>query len=111
MGRCTATPAPARSPAPPAFAACAGCHAVDARGGLGVGPTLYGVIGRKAGTIPGYQYSPAVRDSGIVWTADTLDRFLAAPSRMVPGTRMGVSVRDEGQRRAVIAYLANQKAK
>ena len=69
-----------------AFAICAGCH--DTRPGLGhrVGPNLHGVIGRKAGTAPGYHYSEAMKNSGIVWDAQTLDAFIKAPTRQVPGS-------------------------
>lgn len=88
-----------------AFAPCQSCHSAEKDGGSRVGPNLYGVVGRKAGTVADYRYSPAMRNSGIVWTADTLDRFLAAPAQTVPGTRMGTSVPDAARRRAVIAYL------
>ncbi len=89
-----------------AFAICAGCH--DTRADLGhrVGPNLHGVIGRRAGTAPGYAYSEAMRDSGIVWDARTLDAFLASPQKQVPGTRMPNATTDPQRRRAVIEYLS-----
>lgn len=90
-----------------AFAPCQSCHSAEKDGGSRVGPNLYGVIGRKAGTAADYRYSSAMRDSGIVWTADSLDRFLAAPGQTVPGTRMTTSFPDEARRRAAIAYLSS----
>jgi cytochrome c len=86
---------------------CGACHAIDpARRTLG--PHLAGVVGRAAGTIEGARYSAALRESGIVWDGATLDTFLAAPRRAVPGTTMTVSVPDAAQRAAIIAYLQSQ---
>ncbi|KRG42929.1 cytochrome C [Stenotrophomonas pictorum JCM 9942] len=90
-----------------AFAICAGCH--DTRPDLGhrVGPNLHGVIGRKAGTAPGYVYSEAMSASGIIWDAQTLDAFLASPSKRVPGSKMVNATADPARRRAVIEYLSS----
>jgi cytochrome c2 len=82
---------------------CAGCHAP---GGGGQGPALTGILGRKAGAAAGFDYSPALKASGIVWTGANLDQFLADPSKMVPGTAMPVHITDAAQRAAIIDYLA-----
>ena len=64
------------------------------------------MFGRRAGSVPGFDYSPAMKRSGIVWNAKTLDRFLADPLRTVPGTSMGYAgVKDRKERAALIAYL------
>ncbi len=83
---------------------CAGCH-VPAGGGQG--PSLTGVVGRKAGTATGFDYTAALKASGIVWSKASLDTFLADPGKMVPGTAMPVHIPDAGQRAAIIGYLAN----
>ncbi|MGH6957712.1 MAG: c-type cytochrome [Caulobacteraceae bacterium] len=82
---------------------CSGCHSLD---GPGEGPSLAGVVGRKAGSLPGYDYTAAMKASGLTWTAATLDRFLADPQALVPGTAMQASVPDQADRGALIAYLA-----
>ena len=85
------------------FAAnCSGCHAGDRNS---AGPKLGGVVGRVAGTTPGYPYSVALARSGVVWDADTLDRWLSGPSRFVPGALMQMSLDDPARRRDIIAYL------
>jgi cytochrome c len=96
--------ATAAAAAPPAFAQCGSCHSVEP-GRHGAGPSLAGVLGRKAGTQPGYAYSPALASSGIVWNAKTLDTWLQGPMKMVPGTRMVVGLPDPQARKAVIDYL------
>jgi cytochrome c len=83
---------------------CGGCHAVDTNR---VGPLHRGVFGRRAGTAPGYAYSPALQRSGLTWDAATLDRWLSGPTRLVPGTRMGISVPASQDRQDIIAYLAS----
>jgi cytochrome c len=86
------------------FHPCILCHAI----GCGEGaPRLEGVFGRVAGSLLGVRfYTDAMRNSGIVWDADTLDRFLADPATMVPGTYMwGGKVEDAQRRRDVIAFL------
>jgi cytochrome c len=70
-----------------------------------MGPNLNKLFGRKAGTAPGFAYSPALKASGIVWDAKTLDAYLAAPTKVVPGTRMVVKVPDPARRAALITYL------
>jgi cytochrome c len=82
---------------------CSGCH-VPAGGGQG--PSLTGVVGRRAGSVTGFDYSPALKASGIVWTNANLDRFLTDPGKMVPGTAMPIHVTDAAQRAAIIGYLA-----
>lgn len=83
---------------------CQSCHSVDEGGPAIVGPNLAGVVGRKAGATE-FRYTPAMKDSGITWTHDQLDAYLAAPMELVPGTRMVVKVPDESARKAIIEYL------
>ena len=90
----------------PAFAACAACHTLAAGGPHRFGPNLHHLIGRKTGTAEGFAYSPVPRDSGIVWNAQTLDEYLAAPTRRVPGTRMTLATHDPAERQAIIGYLS-----
>jgi len=88
------------------FRRCATCHTIAAGGRNAVGPNLHDVFGRKAGTAPGFSYSPAMRASGLTWDEATLDRFLTNPQTTVPGTRMAFAgIADPAQRREVIAYL------
>lgn len=85
---------------------CSACHTLGKGETGGVGPNLHGLIGRKAASIEGFDYSKGMRGSGIVWSAETLDKFLADPGADVPGTEMPVSgVKDAGERKALIAYL------
>lgn len=91
------------------FARCMACHQTTA-GRNGLGPTMAGVVGRKAAAVPGYAYSPAMKGSGLTWTPPVLDQYLAKPMAKVPGTRMifaGLS--DPVDRANVIAYLATLK--
>lgn len=85
------------------FAAnCAACHALDH---AKVGPALAGVVGRVAGTQPGYPYSAGLQKSGIVWTPATLATWLANPQADVPGALMPMAVTNDADRRDIIAYL------
>jgi cytochrome c len=87
------------------FEECASCHSVAA-GEHGVGPNLHNVFNRKAGSLEDFRYSPAMRKSGITWTPETLDSFIADPQAVVPGNRMAYSgLTDPGQRADLIAYL------
>jgi cytochrome c len=88
------------------YALCTSCHSIEDND---VGPKHRGVVGRKAGTAPDYDYSPALKASGIVWDKTTLDRWLINPSGMVPGTKMFFIVEDPQVRADIIAYLAEQK--
>jgi cytochrome c len=84
---------------------CGACHSLDANR---VGPMHRGVVGRKAGSVAGFHYTHALAVSGIVWTADALDRWLTNPQAMVPGTAMGLRVASPQDRADVIAYLRQQ---
>lgn len=96
---------------PAAFAQCAACHSAEP-GKTVFGPSLYGVAGRRAGSLPGYDYSPALRNARITWNAQTLDRWLTAPQKTVPGTRMPFGgIQERASRKAVIDYLLSLKAK
>ena len=81
---------------------CAACHSVDYNG---VGPAHAGVFGRKAGSAPNYTYSPALKSSGVVWSEDTLAKWLADPEKLVPGQKMWITVPTAGDRQDLIAYL------
>jgi len=82
---------------------CFACHSIDADR---VGPRLGGIVGRPAGSVPGYPYSPTLASADIVWDESSLDRWLAGPRRFLPGARMPFSLDDEADRRDLIAYLA-----
>lgn len=84
---------------------CSFCHGEGAVGGQG--PVLIGVVGRKAGSVPNFSYSPALKSSGLTWTPANLDRFLTNPAELVPGTSMPMSVPDTKERADIIAYLAS----
>ena len=87
---------------------CVACHSIE-RGVNGVGPTLYGIFGRKAGELDDYRYSPALKRSGIIWTEGTLDTFIADSQATVPANRMPYAgMPNAADRGDLIAYL--QKA-
>src|SRR6516225_7182599 len=115
-------PPPASSAAPPAsdqasaagdatagrlvFRKCQACHSIEPGKNL-LGPSLAGVIGRKAGTEAGFNYSPAMKSANIVWNAQTLDEYLSDPAKVVPGNKMPFpGLKTDHDRADVIAYLA-----
>ena len=82
---------------------CASCHAVDNND---AGPLHRGVLGRRAGAVPGFDYSPALRASRLVWTRQSLDAWLCNPEALIPGQAMDEQVADPQARQDLIAYLA-----
>ena len=104
--------APAQTAGDPARGAqayesrCGGCHSVESDR---VGPRHRGVLGRRAGSVAGFDYSRALKASGLLWDARLLERWLADPEALVPGQRMGYSVADAAVRKDLVAYLATLK--
>ena len=92
------------------FNRCAICHS-NAKGAPNkLGPNLFGVVGRKAGTFPGFSYSSAMKRSGITWTAAKLMAYLVAPQQVVPGNSMPFAGMANAQQRAdIAAYLGTLK--
>jgi cytochrome c len=93
------------------FQRCYACHSIVAGGDNLAGPSLRCVLDRRAGTLPGFAFSPAMREAGarrdLVWTRPALDTFLEDPQRLVPGTAMSMPGLPEPEdRRDVIDYLA-----
>lgn len=89
------------------FKKCIACHQF---GKNLVGPDLKGVVGRKAGEVAGFNYSPAMKNSGITWDEANLSEYLADPKKKVPGNKMIFpGLKDEAERKDVIAYIASQK--
>jgi cytochrome c len=82
---------------------CGGCHSLDKNR---VGPKHRGVVGRKVASVPDYDYSPAIKKLGGVWTPDRIDRWLQGPQAMAPGAKMFFQVSDPAQRKSIIAYLS-----
>ena len=86
---------------------CGVCHSIEENG---VGPAHRGVFGRVAGKAPGYDYSPELKNSNIVWTEENLDKWLSGPEKLVPGTKMFYDVENPKDRADIIAFL-KEKAK
>ena len=111
----TATPSETPSPTPTAttatvaepaaFAQCKACHSVEP-GKNGIGPTLAGIWGDRAGVVPGFEFSEPMKTSGLTWNQANLDRYLTDPRGVVPGTKMAFGgVKDAAARQAIINYL------
>jgi cytochrome c len=91
---------------PAAFAQCAACHKVEAGAPNGLGPNLHGVVGHKAALVVGFNYSPAMKTSGLTWDEATLDKYLTNPRAMVVGTKMSFAGQPDAAKRAeIIAWL------
>jgi nitrite reductase (NO-forming) len=89
---------------------CQACHSLEA-GKNGLGPSLAGIVGQKAAEVPRYNFSPAMKASGLTWDVATLDRYLADPQKVVPGNKMPFpGLKTENERSAVIAYLVATSA-
>lgn len=92
------------------FARCSVCHNDEKGAGNKVGPNLFGIVGRKAGTAADFYYSPAMKSSGIVWTEKKLQAYIMDPSKVVPGNRMAFAgISDEEQAEDLVAYLETRK--
>lgn len=87
---------------------CGSCHTVQP-GVNRMGPSLHGVMGRRAGVVEGYNYSPALADWGQSWTAANMERYLAGSRAAVPGTKMNIAPPPPAQRQAIIRYLQSQR--
>ncbi|MBB5686592.1 c-type cytochrome [Sphingobium boeckii] len=91
------------------FMQCKACHAIEPGKNI-IGPSLHGVVGRTAGQVPGFNYSPANKASGEVWSEDHLYAFIEAPQKVIPGTRMAYfGMRKPQDRADLIAYLKTVK--
>jgi cytochrome c len=97
------------------FKVCRACHQVGPAAKNGIGPSLNGIVGRKAGTIAGFVYSEVNREAGtkgLVWTEDNLSKYLENPAAYMPGNKMTYAgLKDEADRRDLIAYLKQQSEK
>jgi cytochrome c len=90
---------------------CSVCHNADKDGANKIGPNLYGVVGRAAGSHPGFNYSTAMKSAGIAWTPDKLAAYLAAPQKMLPGVKMSFAgFANPADTLDVISYLATLQA-
>ncbi len=103
----TASPPPDAAAGKAIFARCAICHSVAA-GQNKIGPSLAGVVGRKAAGVPNFNYSPAMKASNLTWTPDNLDAYLSNPRAKVPGNKMiFAGLTKPADRANVIAYLSH----
>ena len=93
------------------FMVCRACHQIGPTAKNAIGPVLNGVVGRSAGTFPGFNYSPANKDSGLTWDEATLQKYLANPQAVVKGTKMIFpGIKDPAKVNDVIAFLKTYKA-
>ena len=94
-----------------AFANCSACHTLEQGAANGAGPNLFGIVGKVAGSVAGFDYSDALMASGITWTAAELDSYIADPAAKIPGTTMVAgAIADKAKRQAVIAYIESVSA-
>ena len=92
-----------------AYQECIACHAVE-KGVNGVGPSLAGIVGTKAGDVEGFRFSGPMKRSGVVWTPENLDKYIADPQAVVPGSRMPYSGMSDAKMRAdLVSYLVTLK--
>lgn len=95
-----------------AVAQCVACHSFKKDAPKQAGPNLYGIIGQQAGSRPDFAYSSALKNSGITWSAETLDAYIASPRQAVPGTRMSFAGEpNPAKRKAIIDYIQSESAK
>lgn len=88
---------------------CQTCHSIEKDAPARHGPTLYGVIGRKAGTVEGFRYSDGLKATGWVWTPEKIDERITLPKKMIRDTFMNYRQSDPDVRKAIITYIATQK--
>jgi len=87
------------------FTQCKICHSLEAGKNV-VGPSLHSLIGRKAGSVPGYAYSPAMKSANVTWTDDTLSKYLSDPKAFIPGDKMAFTgIKDPTKLGDLLAYL------
>ncbi len=88
---------------------CSICHSPQPGKNM-VGPSLFGIVGRKTGSVPGFHYSPANHGANLTWDDATLDKYLQSPRTVIPGTTMTYGgLKDDAKRADLIAYLATLK--
>ena len=110
----TALPAQAQDAAAgeKVFAQCRACHQIGETAKNAVGPVLNGLFGRKSGTVEGYSYSPANKNSGITWDEATFKEYITDPRAKIPGTKMVFAgIKNEKERGDLWAYLKQFDAK
>ena len=104
-------PLPASAAGKRVFLKCRTCHNIERDGSHTTGPNLWGVFGRKAGSAPDFAYSDSLKNSGIVWSEETIDQWLSKPTTFLPGNKMAFAgLPKEEDRAAVLAYLRKKTA-